>query len=91
MRYKNGHEIYCTLRSEYGYATYEIRGHNAEDDPHDDTTYSGGCVQQSSGKMLWGGTGIATLILNLGIIWRWEINLTPQPLCSRGEGIPGTL
>ena len=34
MRYKNGHEIYCTLRSEYGYATYEIRSHYAEDEPH---------------------------------------------------------
>lgn len=87
MRYKNGQEIYC---SEYSNATYEIGSHNAEDDPHYYTIYSGGCVQQSSGKMLWVGTGIAPLILNLSIIWRWQVNLKPRPLCSRGEGIPGT-
>jgi hypothetical protein len=36
-------------------------------------------------KTYWGSGSIAPHILNLGIRWRWVINLMPQPLYLRGK------
>jgi hypothetical protein len=36
-------------------------------------------------KDMWGNRGIAPLMLILGTRWRWVVNFTPYPLCSRGK------
>jgi hypothetical protein len=40
----------------------------------------GKVVPLYSMKAYRGNIGAAPLMLNLGIVWRWEVNLAPQPL-----------